>query len=60
LPVPVEVLEQRTVEPTLGADAIRASVAAAIIGAALTVLFIATVYRLAGIALLGYGLISTV
>lgn len=62
LPVPVEVIEQRTVGPTLGADAIQASVAAAVLGAALTVLFIATVYRLAGVlaavALLGYGLIS--
>lgn len=62
LPVPVEVIEQRTVGPTLGADAIRASVAAAIIGATLTILFIASVYRFAGLlaalALLGYGLIS--
>ena len=62
LPVPVEVIEQRTVGPTLGADAIRASVSAAIIGAALTILFIASVYRLAGVlaavALLGYGVIS--
>jgi hypothetical protein len=39
----------RTVGPTLGADAIRASVAAAVIGATLTILFIAGVNRLAGV-----------
>ncbi|WP_228973318.1 protein translocase subunit SecD [Streptomyces sp. DH12] len=62
LPVPVEVVEQRTVGPTLGADAIAASAQAAIIGLALTGLFILVVYRLLGalatIALALYGLIS--
>jgi SecD/SecF fusion protein len=62
LPVPVEVVEQRTVGPTLGADAIAASTQAAIIGLALTGLFILVVYRLLGalatIALALYGLIS--
>ncbi|MFI5806740.1 protein translocase subunit SecD [Streptomyces sp. NPDC051561] len=62
LPVPVEVLEQRTVGPTLGADAIAASAQAAIIGLALTGLFIIVVYRLLGalatLALALYGLIS--
>ncbi|MFI1353210.1 protein translocase subunit SecD [Streptomyces sp. NPDC020898] len=62
LPVPVEVVEQRTVGPTLGADAIAASAQAAIIGLALTGLFIIVVYRLLGalaiIALALYGLIS--
>ena len=36
LPVPVEVIEQRTVGPTLGAAAIEASAKAAVIGVALT------------------------
>ncbi|WP_328363953.1 protein translocase subunit SecD [Streptomyces sp. NBC_00445] len=62
LPVPVEVVEQRTVGPTLGADAIAAGTQAAIIGLALTGLFILVVYRLLGalatIALALYGLIS--
>ncbi|WP_329274605.1 protein translocase subunit SecD [Streptomyces sp. NBC_01451] len=62
LPVPVDVVEQRTVGPTLGADAIAASTQAAIIGLALTGLFIIVVYRLLGalatVALALYGLIS--
>ncbi|WP_199550326.1 protein translocase subunit SecD [Streptomyces sp. N35] len=62
LPVPVDVVEQRTVGPTLGADAISASVTAAIIGLICTGLFIIVVYRLLGflatIALALYGLIS--
>jgi len=62
LPVPVEIIEQRTVGPTLGEAAIDASVEAAIIGIALTGLFILLVYRLVGfmatIALASYALIS--
>jgi len=62
LPVPVEVIEQRTVGPTLGAAAIDASAKAAVIGVALTGLFIIVVYRLLGglatVALAGYALIS--
>ncbi|QQQ77565.1 protein translocase subunit SecD [Saccharothrix sp. 6-C] len=58
LPVPVEVVEQRTVGPTLGAEAIEASARAAIIGVALTGLFLVFAYRLAGLlavlALAGY------
>ena len=48
LPVPVEVLEQRTVGPTLGAAAIEASAKAAVIGVLLTALFIVAVYRVVG------------
>jgi SecD/SecF fusion protein len=48
LPVPVDVIEQRTVGPTLGADAIKASGGAAVIGVVATALFIAVVYRLVG------------
>jgi SecD/SecF fusion protein len=62
LPVPVEIIEQRTVGPTLGQDAIAASAWAAVIGVMLTGLFIVLVYRLLGgiaaVALAGYGLIS--
>ncbi|MGW8375152.1 protein translocase subunit SecD [Streptomyces sp. ODS28] len=62
LPVPVETVEQRTVGPTLGADAIEASAWAAVIGTALTGLFVLFVYRLMGamavLALACYGLLS--
>ncbi|MGW2473162.1 protein translocase subunit SecD [Streptomyces sp. NPDC001665] len=62
LPVPVEIVEQRTVGPTLGAAAIDASARAALIGAAATGLFIVVIYRLFGalaaLALAAYGVIS--
>ncbi|WP_442809478.1 protein translocase subunit SecF [Streptomyces sp. SR27] len=62
LPVPVTTVEQSTVGPTLGAEAIRASALAAVIGLACTGLFVMLVYRLLGVlatvALLLYGLIS--
>jgi SecD/SecF fusion protein len=62
LPVPVEVVEQRTIGPTLGDAAIRASVQAAIIGGALMILYVIAYYRvlgvLAALALLAYGLLS--
>ncbi|WP_445398697.1 protein translocase subunit SecD [Streptomyces sp. LE64] len=62
LPVPVATVEQSTVGPTLGADAIRASAMAAIIGLVCTGVFITVVYRLLGflatVALGLYGLIS--
>ncbi|MEV0369821.1 protein translocase subunit SecD [Streptomyces sp. NPDC050636] len=62
LPVPVEIVEQRTVGPTLGAAAIASSAQAAVIGIGLTAVFITVVYRLLGalaaLALAGYALIS--
>ena len=62
LPVPVEVVEQRTVGPTLGDAAIDASVRAAVIGAALTIVFLIAYYRvlglLAALALLAYAGVS--
>jgi SecD/SecF fusion protein len=67
LPVPVEVVEQRTVGPTLGKAAIDASIEAAVIGVALTGLFIVIVYRLTGLmaalglatyALIAYALLT--
>ncbi|MEU0571513.1 protein translocase subunit SecD, partial [Nonomuraea sp. NPDC005983] len=62
LPVPMELIEQRTVGPTLGAEAIEASAKAGVAGVLLTALFIVLVYRLVGllaaVALAAYGLIS--
>ncbi|WP_406282161.1 protein translocase subunit SecD [Streptomyces sp. NBC_00209] len=62
LPVPVEIVEQRTVGPTLGAAVIDAGARAALIGAAATALFIIVIYRLFGalaaVALAAYGVIS--
>ncbi|ASO20032.1 SecD/SecF fusion protein [Actinoalloteichus hoggarensis] len=62
LPVPVEVVEQRTLGPTLGQDAIDASITAAVIGISITGLFLIVVYRLAGliaaIALTAYTVIA--
>ncbi|WP_242901689.1 protein translocase subunit SecD [Actinomadura terrae] len=62
LPVPVTIIEQRVVGPTLGEAAIDASARAAVIGVLLTGLFIVAVYRLVGllatVALAGYALIS--
>jgi len=61
LPVPVEVIENRTVGPTLGKISIQKSVKAGIIGLILIVLFMAVVYRLSGVvaavALLFYSVI---
>ncbi|GAA2276224.1 protein translocase subunit SecD [Nonomuraea roseoviolacea subsp. roseoviolacea] len=62
LPVPLTLVEQRTVGPTLGEQAIEASAKAGVAGLALTTLFIVVVYRvvglLAAVALAAYGLIS--
>jgi SecD/SecF fusion protein len=62
LPVPVTVVEQRTIGPTLGDAAISASVKATIIGASLTILYMLVYYRILGaiaaLALGAYGLIS--
>jgi len=62
LPVPVEVVEQRTIGPTLGDAAIRASILAGLIGASLTALYMIAYYRLLGVlavlALVAYGAIS--
>lgn len=62
LPVPLELIEQRTLGPTLGAAAIEASAKAGVAGVIVTALFIIMVYRLVGlaaaVALACYGLIS--
>lgn len=62
LPIPVEVIEQRVVGPTLGQAAIDASFQAALIGIVVTGVFILFIYRLLGmmaaIALACYALIA--
>lgn len=62
LPLPVEVVENRTVGPTLGRDSIERSLYAALVGLALVLVFMAVYYRLPGlladIALLVYALLT--
>ncbi|WP_084965082.1 protein translocase subunit SecD [Thermoactinospora rubra] len=62
LPVPLTLIEQRTVGPTLGAQAVEASAKAGVAGVILTAVFIVAVYRIVGllaaVALAAYGLIS--
>ena len=49
LPVPVEVIERGTIGPSLGEDAIAASMEAALIGATLTIVYMIAFYRLMGV-----------
>ncbi|MBM5824301.1 MAG: protein translocase subunit SecD [Cyanobacteria bacterium M_surface_10_m2_119] len=49
LPLPVEVLEVRTVGPSLGAENVRTSLIAALSGLALVAVFMVLTYRLAGV-----------
>ncbi|MEM7649019.1 MAG: protein translocase subunit SecD [Cyanobacteria bacterium P01_A01_bin.70] len=62
LPLPVAVVETRTVGPTLGQDSIRRSLYAAIVGLVLVLIFMAVYYRLPGvladIALVVYALLT--
>ena len=62
LPVPVKVVESQTVGPTLGAESVRKSLLAGIIGLAVVVLFMGLYYRVPGIladlALITYSLIT--
>ena len=48
LPLPVEVIEVRTIGPTLGAENIRRSLVAALSGLALVAIFMVVAYRLPG------------
>ncbi len=48
LPLPVEILEIRTIGPTLGAANVRRSLTAALLGLALVAIFMLSTYRLAG------------
>ena len=62
LPLPVEVVENRTVGPTLGRDSVQRSVYAGIGGLVLVLIFMAVYYRLPGIvadiALVIYALLT--
>jgi preprotein translocase subunit SecD len=49
LPLPVEVIEVRTVGPSLGAENVRSSLIAALVGLALVAVFMVLMYRLAGV-----------
>lgn len=53
LPAPLEIMEERTVGPSLGSDSIRLGVRAAIFGFGITILFLILYYK-------GSGLIATV
>ncbi|MDG5813465.1 protein translocase subunit SecD [Chitinispirillales bacterium ANBcel5] len=49
LPAPVEIIEERTVGPSLGQDSIEKGVQAGLIGAAIVILFILAYYKLSGL-----------
>ncbi|RLC56968.1 MAG: protein translocase subunit SecD [Candidatus Cloacimonadota bacterium] len=49
LPAPVNIIEERTVGPTLGSDSIKAGILAAIIGMAVVILFMIIYYGLSGL-----------
>ena len=48
LPVPLKIVEERQVGPSLGADAIRSGIIAGIIGTAFVILVMVSYYRMAG------------
>lgn len=62
LPVPVKIVENRTVGATLGADSIRSSIIAGLFGLLLVLVFMIAYYRLLGVvadvALVVYGVIT--
>jgi len=62
LPVPVKVVQSRSVGPTLGEESVRRSVIAGIIGLSVVILFMGLYYRLPGfiadVALVTFALIS--
>lgn len=62
LPLPVEIVENRTVGATLGRDSVQRSLYAALFGLALVLVFMAVYYRLPGvladIALIVYALLT--
>ncbi len=49
LPVPLKIIEERTVGPALGEDSIRAGVRAAVVGLVIVMIFMILYYRFAGI-----------
>ncbi|MBP7133685.1 protein translocase subunit SecD [Patescibacteria group bacterium] len=64
LPVPIQLIAQQTVGPTLGADSLQSSLYAGLAGFAFVALFMILVYRLPGLisvlALVLYAMISAV
>lgn len=62
LPVPLKVVERRTVGPTLGQDSVQKSIRAGAVGLVVVLIFMLTYYRLPGIvadlALLIYALLT--
>ena len=62
LPVPLKIVENRIIGPTLGQDSVQKSVRAGIIGLAVVLLFMLTYYRLPGLladlALILYALLN--
>ena len=59
LPAPVDIIEQRSVGPSLGEDSIRAGVMSSAIAIGLTILFMAVYYRTGG-AIADFALVFTV
>lgn len=59
LPVPVKLVEQRTVGPTLGQDSVEKSLTAGLLGLALVALFMIYFYRLPGLLAVGALLLYT-
>lgn len=61
LPVPIKIIEQRNIEATLGADSVKQSVFAGLVGIILIAIFMISYYRLPGVlaifALIIYSLI---
>jgi preprotein translocase subunit SecD len=49
LPAPVQILEERTVGPSLGADSIRKGIVSTLAGAVAVILFMVIYYRLSGL-----------
>ena len=49
LPAPLQIVEERTVGPSLGADSIRKGVLAGVVGVVLVVVLIITYYRVSGV-----------
>ncbi|PIU50615.1 MAG: protein translocase subunit SecD [Desulfobacterales bacterium CG07_land_8_20_14_0_80_52_14] len=49
LPAPVEIIEERTVGPSLGTDSIRKGLLSGVIGGILVVLFMAVYYKVSGV-----------
>ncbi|MCH8020701.1 protein translocase subunit SecD [candidate division KSB1 bacterium] len=49
LPAPIEVIEERTVGPSLGQDSITSGTTSALVGFAIVIIFMAIYYRLSGL-----------